>query len=232
MQKSVNILSIETASQICSVAVHQDGVLLGHSELNIANAHSAKLLPLVESLFFEIQIGFGEIDAVGVSAGPGSYTGLRIGISTAKGICFAQDVPLIGVDTLAALAFQATGFVEPDTLIIPMMDARRSEIYTAIFSSEGAMLSPSHALVVEANPFLDLLENTKVYFLGDGVGKLKNVLHHPNAVFLEATNSALGVGGIAYKKYLNREFEDIAYFEPNYLKEFRVITSKKNPLAI
>lgn len=228
----VTILSIETASQVCSVAIHQDGALLGHLELDIENAHSAKLLRLVERLFFEFRLGLSEIDAVGVSAGPGSYTGLRIGVSTAKGICFAHDIPLIGVDTLSALAFQVTGFAEPNTVILPMMDARRNEIYTALFSSEGARLSSSHALIVEANPFLDLLKDTKVYFLGDGLEKLRNILRHPNAIFLDVKNSASGVGGIAYKKFLNGEFEDLAYFEPNYLKEFRVIASKKNPLVI
>jgi tRNA threonylcarbamoyladenosine biosynthesis protein TsaB len=232
MQQAVNILSIETASHVCSVALHRDGVLLGHSELNIENAHSAKLLRLIEGLFSELSINISQIQAVAVSAGPGSYTGLRIGVSTAKGLCFAQDVPLIGIDTLEAMASPVMKFADPASCIVPMMDARRKEVYTAIFSSDGNVLKPSHALVVETNPFLDLLESGKIYFVGDGVEKLKAVLDHANSVFLEGQNSAIGVGVLAYKRYLDRKFEDLAYFEPNYLKEFRVIASKKNPLEI
>lgn len=232
MQQGVTILSIETASQICSVALHRDGVLLGHSELNIENAHGAKLLRLIEGLFSELAINIAQIHAVAVSAGPGSYTGLRIGVSTAKGICFAQDIPLIGVDTLEAMALPMMKFVDPASYVVPMMDARRKEVYTAIFDSGGNVLKPSHALVVDTNPFLDLLENGKIYFVGDGVEKLKMVLGHANSVFMEGQNSAIGVGVLAYKRYLDGKFEDLAYFEPNYLKEFRVIASKKNPLEI
>ncbi|WP_040481075.1 tRNA (adenosine(37)-N6)-threonylcarbamoyltransferase complex dimerization subunit type 1 TsaB [Mariniradius saccharolyticus] len=232
MHQAVTILSIETASQICSVALHRDGVLLGHSELNIENAHGAKLLRLIEGLFSELSMNIAQIQAVAVSAGPGSYTGLRIGVSTAKGICFAQDIPLIGVDTLEAMACQVTNSVDPVSYIIPMLDARRKEVYTAVFGSDGGVLKPSHALIVDTNPFLDLLESGKVYFVGDGVEKLKTVLGHANSVFMEGRNSAIGVGVLAYKKYLDGKFEDLAYFEPNYLKEFRVIASKKNPLEI
>ena len=232
MQQGIKILSIETASQVCSVAIHQDGVLLGNSELDIENAHSAKLLRLIEGLLQILALRVDQLQAVAVSAGPGSYTGLRIGVSTAKGICFAQDIPLIGVDTLEAIANSVREFAEPQSYIIPMMDARRSEVYTAIIGGEGSVMKPSYPLVVETNPFLELLESNRVYFVGDGVGKLKTILNHPNGIFLEGSNSAIGIGALAYKRYLDGKFEDLAYFEPNYLKEFRVIASRKNILAI
>lgn len=232
MQQGIKILSIETASNVCSVAIHQDGVLLGNSELDIENAHSAMLLRLIDGLLQHLGLRPDQLQAVAVSAGPGSYTGLRIGVSTAKGICFAQDIPLIGVDTLEAVAYSVREFTEPQSYIIPMMDARRNEVYTAITGGDGSVVKSSHPLVVETNPFLDLLESNKVYFVGDGVGKLKTVLSHPNGIFLEGSNSAVGVGELAYRKYLDKKFEDLAYFEPNYLKEFRVIASKKNPLEV
>ena len=232
MQHSVNILSIETASQVCSVALHSDGLLLGYSELSIENAHSAKLLRLIEDLFLDLSFNIAQLQAVAVSAGPGSYTGLRIGVSTAKGLCYARDIPFLGVDTLEAMANSVMKLVEAQSYIIPMMDARRSEVYTAIIENDGTVRKSSYPLVVESNPFLDLLENSKVYFVGDGVEKLRVLLDHPNAIFLEGSNSAVGVGELAYRKYLDKKFEDLAYFEPNYLKEFRVIASKKNPLEI
>jgi tRNA threonylcarbamoyladenosine biosynthesis protein TsaB len=177
-------------------------------------------------------ISIGDIHAVAVSAGPGSYTGLRIGVSTAKGICFANGIPLIGIDTLAAMAHPVTRIVEEGACIVPLLDARRKEVYTAVFRADGKVLKDSHALIVDSNPFLELLEKGKVYFLGDGLAKLRSVLDHTNAVFLDMAVSAEGVGFLAYKRYSDKKFEDLAYFEPNYLKEFRVIASRKNPLEI
>lgn len=232
MAKGVTILSIETATQVCSVAVHRDGHLLGISELNLGNAHGSKLLRLIESLLLHLDLDTDSLDAVAVSCGPGSFTGLRIGVSTAKGLCFARQIPLIAVDTLEGLAAPIVDIVECNSHIIPMLDAKRHEVYAAIFQGNGIVLKPSHPLVVENNPFLELLETGKVYFLGDGVNKLKVVLGHPNAVFLADLNSAIGVGKLAYRKFVNGKFEDLAYFEPNYLKEFRVIASKKNPLEV
>ena len=226
------ILSIESATSVCSVALHHDGKLLGLMELHQENIHAKKLMLLIDSLFRKLNIESKELSAVAISSGPGSYTGLRIGVSIAKGLAYAHNIPLIGVDTLLALSHQLLPVCSDGDLIIPMIDARRMEVYTSIVSSGGEIIKSSHPLIVEDNPFLDYLEKVKVYFIGDGVEKLKEVLAHPNAVFHNVLNSSKSMGKLAFEKFQKKEFEDIAYFEPNYLKEFRVIASKKNPLII
>ncbi|WP_373521166.1 tRNA (adenosine(37)-N6)-threonylcarbamoyltransferase complex dimerization subunit type 1 TsaB [Aquiflexum sp.] len=226
------ILSIESATSICSVALHQNGFFLGLIELNQENVHAKKLILLIESLFKNLGFKTKDLDAVAVSSGPGSYTGLRIGVSIAKGLAYAHDIPLIGVDTLRALAHQVIPICSDGDFIIPLMDARRMEIYMSILSSKGEIVESSKPLIVEDNPFLEYLQNGKVYFLGDGVEKLKRILDHPNAVFSNILNSSRSMGELAFDKYQKSEFESLAYFEPNYLKEFRVIASKKNPLII
>jgi len=136
------------------------------------------------------------------------------------------------VDTLRALASQAFGLCGENDFVIPLLDARRMEVYTSVFGAAGKMIESSHPLEIDVNPFFKYLETGKVFFLGDGLEKLKGVFGHANAVYLSNLNSADSVGQLAYQKYLDKAFEDIAYFEPNYLKEFRVLASKKNPLLI
>lgn len=228
----VLILSIESATTVCSVALHQNGEILGLMEINQENVHAKKLMLLIESLFAKLGLNTKNLNAVAVSSGPGSYTGLRIGVSIAKGLAFAHDIPLIGIDTLNALAQQVIPFCGSGDVIIPMLDARRMEIYMSIVSSSGEIIEASQPLIVEENPFLKYLNNGKVYFIGDGVGKLRAILDHQNAFFPNVLNSSKSMGGLAFGKYKKKEFEDLAYFEPNYLKEFRVIASKKNPLII
>ncbi len=226
------ILSIESATSVCSVALHDHGKLLGLMELHQENIHAKKLMLLIESLFQKLGLNSKDLAAVAVSSGPGSYTGLRIGVSIAKGLAYGHDIPLIGVDTLLALAHQLVPVCSDGDLLIPMMDARRMEVYTSIVSSRGEEIESSHPLIVEDNPFLDHLNKGKVYFIGDGVEKLRGILTHPNAVFPNVLNSSKSMGELAFGKFQKNEFEDLAYFEPNYLKEFRVIASKKNPLII
>lgn len=226
------ILSIESSTTVCSVAIHENGELLGIMELHQDNVHSQKLMLLVRDLMERVGLMPGELQAVAVSSGPGSYTGLRIGVSIAKGLAFAHQIPLIGVDTLEAMAQQVTPFVREADLIIPMMDARRMEVYTAVFDASLRKLEPVEPRVIESNPFLEYLIERRIFFLGDGVKKLKEILTHPQSVFLEKFNSAASVGELAFKKFEEKKFEDLAYFEPNYLKEFRVIASKKNPFLV
>lgn len=226
------ILSIETSTTVCSVALHREGQLLCIFELHEENAHAGKLMLLIEDLFKRSGFGPKDLQAVAVSAGPGSYTGLRIGVSLAKGFSYAQNIPLIGVDALEALAVRALPFCSPKDVVIPMLDARRMEIYTSVISGDGSVIEPSHPLVVEDNPFENYLSKGKVFFLGDGLPKLKHVLGHSQAVFLSIFNSAISVGELAFEKFKKGQFEDVAYFEPNYLKDFRVIPSKKNPLLL
>lgn len=226
------ILSIESATSICSVALHREGKLLILSEVDQENVHARQLMLLIEDLFLQAGVKTSDLAAVSVSSGPGSYTGLRIGVSVAKGLAFAHDLPLIAVDTLTALAFQAFGLCGQNDFVIPLLDARRMEVYTSVFGALGKMIEPSHPIEMEVNSFLNYLEEGNVFFLGDGLEKLKGILDHKNAVFLSNLNSADSVGQLAYQKFLKKSFEDIAYFEPNYLKEFRVLASKKNPLLI
>lgn len=226
------ILSIESSTKVCSVAIHEHGVLVGILELHQENVHSQKLMMLVKDLLDRTSLRASELQAVAVSSGPGSYTGLRIGVSIAKGLAFAQEIPLIAVDTLEAMAHQVKVFARDSDVIIPMIDARRMEVYVAVYDADLRNLEPLAPRIIESNPFLEYLEKRKVFFLGDGVEKLKAILDHPNSVFLEKLNSASSVGELAYSNYKENQIEDIAYFEPNYLKEFRVIASKKNPLVL
>ncbi|MCH6201433.1 tRNA (adenosine(37)-N6)-threonylcarbamoyltransferase complex dimerization subunit type 1 TsaB [Aquiflexum sp. LQ15W] len=226
------ILSIESATSICSVALHREGKLLRLSELDQENTHAKQLMLLVEGMFNESGLKPSDLSAVAISSGPGSYTGLRIGVSVAKGLAFAFNIPLIAVDTLEALAFQAFPLSGLNDFVIPLLDARRMEVYTSIFGFDGKLIESSHPLEIEGNPFLNYLNTSKVFFLGDGLKKLLDILDHENSIFLPNLNSASSIGFLAYKKFINKSFEDIAYFEPNYLKEFRVLASKKNPLLI
>jgi tRNA threonylcarbamoyladenosine biosynthesis protein TsaB len=223
------ILSIETATKVCSVAVHQKGILLGMNEIHLDNVHSQKIMGLISALLGQLNVEVEKLDAVAVSSGPGSYTGLRIGVSVAKGLAFALNIPLIDISSLDALASQVIPFCEKNSHIIPMIDARRMEVYAIVTDCDGVIVEKPSPVVIEGNPFISYLETGLVYFLGDGAEKAKEVLSHQNARFLSILNSSKSLGKIAYQKFLDSKFQDLAYFEPNYLKEFRVLSSKKNP---
>ncbi|AWW31315.1 tRNA (adenosine(37)-N6)-threonylcarbamoyltransferase complex dimerization subunit type 1 TsaB [Echinicola strongylocentroti] len=226
------ILSIETAVSVCSVALHDDMGLRGILEIHQENVHARKLMPAIKDLLEQYGVESTALEAVAVSEGPGSYTGLRIGVSTAKGIAFAHQIPLIGISTLDALAAPLVGLVEDPSFIIPMIDARRMEVYSKVFDHgmvEQEALSP---VIVDEMSYREYLEMGRVYFCGDGADKVSKVVKHPNARFLKVTNSASSIGELALHKFRKKDFVDIAYFEPNYLKEFRVLKSKKNPLAL
>ncbi|MBT0812287.1 tRNA (adenosine(37)-N6)-threonylcarbamoyltransferase complex dimerization subunit type 1 TsaB [Litoribacter ruber] len=224
------ILSIETAISVCSVALHREGKLLGLLELHQDNVHSQKLMPSIDSLMQRVGVATADLDAIAVSAGPGSYTGLRIGVSTAKGFAYAHNLPLIGVDTLDALALRVKDFMPAGSRAIPMMDARRMEVYCKTLNHGMEELTPLAPVVVDEDSFGEDLQNGPVLFIGDAVEKVANVIRHENARFIPLVNSAESVGQIAFGKFEKKDFVDLAYFEPNYLKEFRVIKSKKNPL--
>jgi len=225
------ILQIETATASCSVALAKDGDVLGFRQVNGRNLHAEVITRFVEELTTGAGFSYKNLDAIAVSCGPGSYTGLRIGISTAKGLCFALDKPLIAVETLAAMAGGVAGLDEysnqTDLLLCPMIDARRMEVYTAIFKINGENVKPTAAEIVDENSFADILQNNKVLFFGDGAEKCFNVLKtHPNALYLpDFLNSATHLTKKAAEKFNNGDFEDVAYFEPYYLKDF--IAGKK-----
>ena len=223
------ILSIETATDKLSIALHQSGQLLSMKELNEKGVHAEKIMELIDEVLDSVKLQSSDLNAVAVSEGPGSYTGLRIGVSTAKGIAFALNLPLITVNTLQALAYQAKG-ENKDFHIIAMLDARRMEVYSQVFSNEGSVKRALEAEVLTEGIYQSYLDLGKVCFIGDAVGKASQVILHENAVFLVNQVSAESVGWIAWEKYQNKEFADLAYFVPNYLKEFKALQSKKNPL--
>ncbi len=224
------ILSIETSTSICSVALHKNGELIALREIEETGAHAQKLMDLIDSALVEQELEIRELSAIAVSEGPGSYTGLRIGASTAKGLAFSGDLPLIGVGALKALALGAKHNIDDQGVIVSMLDARRMEVYREVFDSDLNGMSPIDAEILDENSFQSLLEKGKVYFVGDAVEKVSQVIKHPNANFLRIAVSADLIGKEAFVKYQNQEFEDLAYFVPNYLKEFKALHSKKNLL--
>ena len=223
------ILSIETSTSVCSVAVHNAGNLTCLKELNESGAHAEKLMGLIDLVLSEAGLSYNGLDAIAVSEGPGSYTGLRIGVSTAKGLAFALGKPLIGINTLQAIASGHT--YAQGEVGIAVLDARRMEVFSQVFGENLAELSSIESVVLDEFAYQDFLENGKVYFSGDAVSKVRSVIMHQNAVFLETPAvSAKNLGKLAYAKFWEKSFEDIAYFVPNYLKEFKALHSKKKPL--
>ncbi len=231
--KMGKILSIETSTDVCSVAIAEDGVVTAKQELFQPNSHSTHLTLLIQELFkTEGVYAIEELDAVAVSAGPGSYTGLRIGVSVAKGICYAQGIPLIAIDTLmlltqTALSFGA-GIADEEALYSPMIDARRMEVYTSLHNSALEVLEETNAKIIDNDSFSELLQKQKVIFFGNGASKCKSVITSENASFLDnivplAANMSL----LAESKLTKNDFVDLAYFEPFYLKSFVATIPKK-----
>ena len=220
------ILHIETSTKNCSVSIAKSGELISLKEINNgAYSHSEMLHPLIKEALLESKLTIKEIEAIAVGKGPGSYTGLRIGISAAKGLCFANDIPLISINSLEILAHSTTidkGY------IIPMIDARRMEVYSAIYDESYTLIRETKADIIDEHSFCDKLQNHTVYFLGDGAEKCKETIVHKNAVFIKnAFPSAKEMTQLSYEKYKENNTEDIAYFEPFYLKNFVATKEKK-----
>lgn len=220
------ILNIETATTNCSVSLSYKGETLVLKEDNSKNySHAERLHVYINTVLNEADISKQQLDAVAVSKGPGSYTGLRIGVSAAKGLCFALDVPLIAISTLQSLALQSN---TTEGLVIPLLDARRMEVYSAIFDNNNQCLREVQAQIIEPSSFSEFLEKGKVSFIGNGVTKTKEVISHNNAIFIEdKLPSAKQLASLSYKKFKISDFEDVAYFEPYYLKDFIALKSKK-----
>ncbi len=220
------ILLIETATGVCSVAVAVDGQVVTLKETNDSRSHAEFITLFIADVMTGAGLTFSQLDAVAVSRGPGSYTGLRIGVSTAKGICYAADLPLIGVDTLRAMAsgmrqHQAVD-KSSDYLLCPMIDARRMEVYAAVYDDALRLVMPTEAIVVDSNSFSGYLSNQTVYFGGDGEAKCRQMLSDmPGAVFLDHfLPSAAWMAEDAFRCFISSKFENLAYFEPFYLKDF------------
>jgi tRNA threonylcarbamoyladenosine biosynthesis protein TsaB len=219
----IRIIHIETATTTCSVAAGENGVLRAVRSVHDGYKHAENLLRLVEEVMQEAGWKNDELSAIAVSAGPGSYTGLRIGVSTAKGLCYALDIPLIAVSTLYSLAsgFRRK-FPDSDMLLCPMLDARRMEVYTALFSKNLDRLKPDAPLIVETLESVPEILEQQIVFFGDGAQKCEVVLAHPNATFNNSIQiSAEDMLQSAYDLYQTQTFVDLAYFEPEYLKPYQ-----------
>ena len=212
------ILCIETATTNCSVAIAHSGKTLAVKEdYNGSYSHAEKLHLFIQEILVENNLKLSNLDAIAISTGPGSYTGLRIGVSAAKGLCFSLDIPLISVPTLTALANQ----VEQRGIVIPMLDARRMEVYAAVFNPAKKQILKTSAIILEPDSFREYLERDQVYFIGNGVEKFQKICQHPNANFIEnKLPSAREMVEIVVSKHKIGDFENVAYFEPFYLKDF------------
>jgi tRNA threonylcarbamoyladenosine biosynthesis protein TsaB len=223
------ILSIETSTDVCSVAIHNQGQLIADRESIEAYSHAERLAPLIDETLDNNNIKRKDLTAIAVSAGPGSYTGLRIGTSTAKGLCYALDIPLITIGTLESMLES----IDADTkghLLCPMLDARRMEVYCLLANSDNNIIEPTQAKIIDESSFSDYLSNSKVIFFGNGSDKCKQVITSKNAIFIDDIKpSAINIGKLAYHKNVENNFADLVNFEPDYLKAFRVIKAK-NPL--
>ena len=217
------IIHIETATKVCSVSLSEGSEIIAFRESNILNSHSSLITNFVDQVIKEAGKSLNNLDAVSVSMGPGSYTGLRIGASTAKGLCYSLDKPLIAINTLQAMA---NGFISEGNyeraLFCPMIDARRMEVYCGFFNNQNKVIVPVSAVIIDENSFSELLSENTLYFFGDGAEKCKSSLSNHQNVFFNGDfcTSSKYLVSIAEEKFKYKEFENTAYFEPFYLKDF------------
>ena len=219
---SPKLLFLETATEVCSVALSKGNEIAASISLEKGNTHAEQLFPFIEQVLTEGNCKISELAGVVLSIGPGSYTGLRIGASAAKGICYALNIPLIGVSTLQSIVFGAlqTQNEPQNVLYCPMIDARRMEVFTALFNAKGEAITEVNNKIIDEHSFHNELENNVIYFCGNGMPKCKSVLQHKNAYFIDTRLNASDMLLPALLKYENQQFEDVAYFEPFYFKEY------------
>ncbi|TAJ15160.1 tRNA (adenosine(37)-N6)-threonylcarbamoyltransferase complex dimerization subunit type 1 TsaB [Marinilabiliaceae bacterium JC017] len=231
------ILCIETSTTVCSVALTNNGKVISSREVRQINSHASHLTVLIEEMInAEKELSLNDIDAVAVSSGPGSYTGLRIGVSTAKGICYALNKPLIAIDSLAILAQAAASQkevlnFEANTLLCPMIDARRMEVYTALYDLNMNRTTEISAEIIDETSYTELLQKRPIVFFGNGAAKCKTVISEHNATFIDNLDPiATNMAQLANDAFQKEKFEDVAYFEPFYLKDFVATKPKKKIL--
>ncbi|OJW72138.1 MAG: tRNA (adenosine(37)-N6)-threonylcarbamoyltransferase complex dimerization subunit type 1 TsaB [Candidatus Amoebophilus sp. 36-38] len=217
------ILSIETSTSVCSIALHNQGNLLGYQSLFVARSHAESLLAMIDHLLDLTHYSPKDLQAVALSEGPGSYTGLRIGTATATGLCYALNIPFIAINTLESMVLAVKPFNITHALCCPMIDARRMEVYCLITDAIGNILEEAHPHIVTENSFEIWLRENKVLFFGDGAGKCKPILsEHQNAIFIDGIYpAAKEIGTLAYTHFQQQKFIDIAHFSPRYLKPFQ-----------
>lgn len=221
------ILNIETATTNCSVAIAHEGLVVAFKEIAELNySHAEQLHVFIQEVLLEAAISLSDIKAIAVSKGPGSYTGLRIGVSAAKGLCYALNIPLIAIPTLKSLSLQCQP--KAGEVVLPMLDARRMEVYISAYDHRGEKLHPTEAKILEENSLYEWMASySKVYFIGSGAQKAFEVHHQSNISVLDTLPSAKEMAGLSFQKYVAKDFEDVAYFEPYYLKDFMGPIPKK-----
>ena len=221
------ILNIETATTNCSVSIAQEGLVVAFKEIAELNySHAEQLHVFIQEVLLEAAISLSDIKAIAVSKGPGSYTGLRIGVSAAKGLCYALNIPLIAIPTLKSLSLQCQP--KAGEIVLPMLDARRMEVYISAYDHKGEELHPTEAKILEENSLSEWMASySKVYFIGSGAQKAFEVHHQSNISVLDTLPSAKEMAGLSFQKYVAKDFEDVAYFEPYYLKDFMGPIPKK-----
>ncbi len=222
------ILLIETSTALCSAALAEDGKVTAYLEEG-GRAHASRLAPMIKEILDSEGLTPGKLDAVCVSKGPGSYTGLRVGASTAKGLCFGAGIPLLAVGSLDALVWGALtdGLADGCKFIVPMIDARRMEVYTAVFDASGRQLTPTEAKIIDSGSFTEELAAGDVLFIGDGAEKCRDMLGGRGARFVGKSPDAKGMAALAEMLLREGKTEDVAYFEPFYLKDFTATISRK-----
>ncbi len=224
------ILLIETATDVCSVGIASNGKLVCVEESFVKNAHASQLQVLVEKAIQKATITLNQINAIAISIGPGSYTGLRVGLSAAKGYCFALNIPLIAIDTLESLAYQASKHTDFNNqgYLIPLLDARRMEVYTSVWDASLNKIKDVSPIILDAFSFQEYLSKGDCFIFGSGAEKFKAICNATNLIYLhEIYSSVKGMAGIAFNCFQENRFADIAYIEPFYLKDFVGTTPKK-----
>ncbi len=215
------ILSIESSTTVCSAAIHRSGQLLSQRLIETPNSAASKLAVLIQEAAAQARVTMEELEGVAVSSGPGSYTGLRIAVATAKGLCYAMQLPLIAVSSLELMAAQVRSEHPDAQWWCPMIDARRMEVYTTIFDREGNQVEPMQATIIDDTSFSSFLEQGIVSFFGNGSSKCQNVINHPHARWIaNVIPTADWLGKLAWKSFMAGQFEDVAEYEPLYLKDF------------
>lgn len=231
------ILCLETATSICSVALCSNSGVISMRESHDNKSHASSLTLFIEDLLKQENMSVKDLEAIAVSKGPGSYTGLRIGVSVAKGMAYAVSIPVIGIETTLSMVHGITGKIETNiqagsnTLYCPMLDARRMEVYYAVYTSTGKVVKEIAAEIMDENSFSDIPVNFRIIFFGEGAGKCKDLIKRKNSFFADDfIISASHMYRPAYEAFNNKRFEDVAYFEPLYLKDFITTVQKKNIL--
>jgi tRNA threonylcarbamoyladenosine biosynthesis protein TsaB len=222
------ILCLETATTVCSVAIFAGKQLLGYQEYRIDKSHSSLLPTIIDTTLHGLSLSKADLTAVAVSEGPGSYTGLRIGTSIAKGLCYALEIPLLSVNTLHAMAAEVNKFNTRGAFLCPMIDARRMEVYACVINSEGGVEQETAPHIIDEHSFSEYLKKHEVWFFGNGSDKCKELIgKNANAVFIsDMVPSAKSMGELACEQLQSSSYKDLAYFEPFYLKEFRATKPK------